>query len=451
VQLVAIIAICIIAGCSAYLAFDLSRFKHIVLRNHFAGSHEDRLFEPAAPAAPFIGPSPTPLQTAAAESSPLSNVTETERIAKEQENSGTPASETVKPPAIPLSAGSHEDRVLEPAAPAAPLGGPSPAPLQTAAAESSPLDNVTETERIAKDHQNSGTPVPKTSEPAAIPQIAGSHDDRVLEPAVPAALLSGPSPAPLQTPAAESSPLDNVTGTQRIANKPESNEMPAQKTREPPAIQQFAGSHEDRVLKAPSIPTGNITLAESQERTRKAREISATRSSASLYSGIPTPPPKFPPAYQRHEAEASVPPPPAETPAPLKSPTKERGGGTEIAQDLRRFAADYLRTDENENVEAQARYYAGSVHFYREGDLSWARIAAATQRYHRNSRQRRYVLSPASIRGPVDGGFWVVDQPFTWMKSDGIRTHTGRSVLRMRVIPVGRGNFKITSVEQVGQ
>src|ERR1700740_2191820 len=85
VQLVVIIAICIIAGCSAYLAFDLSRFKHIVLRNHFAGSHEDRLLEPAAPAAPFIGPSPTPLQTAAAESSPLNNVTETERIAKEQE------------------------------------------------------------------------------------------------------------------------------------------------------------------------------------------------------------------------------------------------------------------------------------------------------------------------------------------------------------------------------
>jgi hypothetical protein len=374
VQLVAIIAICIIAGCSAYLAFDLSHFKQIVLRNHFAGSHEDRLLEPAAPAAPFIGPFPAPLQTPATESSPLDNVTETERIAKEQENSGTPAPEAVKPAAIPQTAGSHEDRVLEPAAPAAPLGGPSPAPLQTPAAESSPLDNVTETEGIAKDHENSGTPVPKTSEPPAIPQIAGSR--------------------------------------------------------------------EDRVLKAPSIPTGN---------TRKAREISATRSSARFYSGIPTPPPKFPPAYQRHEAEASVPPPPAETPAPLKSPTKERGGGTEIAQDLRRFAADYLRTDENENVEAQAKYYAGSVHFYREGDLSWARIAAATQRYHRNSRQRRYVLSPASIRGPVDGGFWVVDQPFTWTKSDGIRSQTGRSVLRMRVLPVGRGNFKITSVEQIGR
>jgi hypothetical protein len=383
VQLVAIVAICIIAGCSAYLAFDLSRFKHIVLRNHFAGSHEDRLLEPAASAAPFIGPSPTP--------------------------------------------------------------------LQTAAAESPPLNNVTETEGIANDHENSGTPVPKTGEPPAIPPIAGSHDDRVLEPAVPAALLSGPSPAPLQTPAAESSPLDNVTETEGIANDHENSGTPVPKTSEPPAIPQIAGAHEDRVLKAPSIPTGNITLAESQQRARKAREISATRSSARLYSGIPTPPPKFPPAYQRHEAEASVPPPPAETPAPLKSPTKERGGGTEIAQDLRRFAADYLRTDENENVEAQAKYYAGSVHFYREGDLSWARIAAATQRYHRNSRQRRYVLSPASIRGPVDGGFWVVDQPFTWTKSDGIRTQTGRSVLRTRVIPVGRGNFKITSVEQIGR
>jgi hypothetical protein len=341
VQLVAIVAICIIAGCSAYLAFDLSRFKHIVLRNHFAGSHEDRLLEPAASAAPFIGPSPTPLQTAAAESPPLNNVTETEGIANDHENSGTPAPETVKPPAIPLTAGSHEDRLLEPAAPAAPFIGPSPAPLQTAAAGSSPLNNVTETGGIAKDHEDSGTPVPKTSEPPAIPQIAGAHDDRVLEPAVPAALLSGPSPAPLQTPAAESSPLDNVTETEGIANDHENSGTPVPKTSEPPAIPQIAGAHEDRVLKAPSIPTGNITLAESQQRARKAREISATRSSARLYSGIPTPPPKFPPAYQRHEAEASVPPPPAETPAPLKSPTKERGGGTEIAQDLRRFAADY--------------------------------------------------------------------------------------------------------------
>jgi hypothetical protein len=128
VQLVAIIAIGIITGCSAYLAFDLSRFKYIVLGNHFADSHEDRLLEPTAPATSFIRPSPAPLQTAAAESPPLNNVTETERIAKEQENSGTPAPETVKPPAIPQTAGSHEDRVLELAAPAAPLGGPSRLP-----------------------------------------------------------------------------------------------------------------------------------------------------------------------------------------------------------------------------------------------------------------------------------------------------------------------------------
>jgi hypothetical protein len=125
--------------------------------------------------------------------------------------------------------------------------------------------------------------------------------------------------------------------------------------------------------------------------------------------------------------------------------------GEQRSRKISGFAADYVRTDENENVEAQAKYYAGSVHFYGEGDLSWARIAAATQRYHRNSHQRRYVLSHANIRGPVDGGFWVVDQPFTWTKSDGARARTGRSVLRMRVIAVGRGNFKITSVEQVSR
>src|SRR5262249_48429707 len=176
VQLVVIIAIGIIAGCSAYLAFDLSRFKQIVLRNH---------------SLPPLDPSGVAIET-----------------------------HPFAPPATQQNRQAFAKPSPQQTVSAAPLDEPSPAPLQTAAAESSPLDNVTRTQRIAKEHENSGTPVPKTGEPPAIAQMAGSH--------------------------------------------------------------------------------------------------------------------------QHHEAEASIPPPPAETPAPLKSPTKERGGGTEIAQDLRRFAADYL-------------------------------------------------------------------------------------------------------------
>jgi hypothetical protein len=131
---------------------------------------------------------------------------------------------------------------------------------------------------------------------------------------------------------------------------------------------------------------------------------------------------------------------------------RERKGDTDVAGDLRRFAANYLRADEKEDVSDQERFYAGSVHFYGEGDLGWARIAAATHRYHQNAHQRRYIISQsASVRGPVDGGFWVIEQPFGWTKSDGTRVQTGRSVLRMRVIPIGNGDFKITSIEQVGR
>jgi hypothetical protein len=136
---------------------------------------------------------------------------------------------------------------------------------------------------------------------------------------------------------------------------------------------------------------------------------------------------------------------------PSKSVNRDRGGGTDVAADLRRFAANYVREQEKDDVAGQERYYAGSVHFYGEGDLSWTRIAAATRRYHQNSRQRRYGISPASVRGPVDGGFWIVEQPYTWSKSDGTRVQTGKSVVRMRVVASGHGDFKITSVEEVGR
>jgi hypothetical protein len=199
-------------------------------------------------------------------------------------------------------------------------------------------------------------------------------------------------------------------------------------------------------------PVANISLTQSQERARKTRERELARSSANLYSSVPTPPPRDPSADQPTEAAASAPPPSVDVPSPSKSVNRERKGDADVAGDLRRFAANYLRADEKEDVSDQERFYAGSVHFYGEGDLGWARIAAATHRYHQNAHQRRYIISQsASVRGPVDGGFWVIEQPFGWTKSDGTRVQTGRSVLRMRVIPIGHGDFKITSIEQVGR
>jgi hypothetical protein len=79
-------------------------------------------------------------------------------------------------------------------------------------------------------------------------------------------------------------------------------------------------------------------------------------------------------------------------------------------------------------------------------------IVAATRRYHQDAHQRQYIISlSATAREPVNGGYWIVEQPFGWTKSNGTRVHTGRSVLRIRVIASGHGNFKITSIEEVSR
>lgn len=120
--------------------------------------------------------------------------------------------------------------------------------------------------------------------------------------------------------------------------------------------------------------------------------------------------------------------------------------------DLQRFASDFVQTNQTGNVADQHRFYADSVHFYGEGDLSWAGVAAATQRYHQQKQNRQYgAAAPAVVKGPVNGGFYVVDQPVSWSRTDGSRSTRGRSLLRLRVVPTGRGGWKITSIEEVGQ
>jgi hypothetical protein len=143
--------------------------------------------------------------------------------------------------------------------------------------------------------------------------------------------------------------------------------------------------------------------------------------------------------------------PPKPQDYPSKSgddPAKSHDGLT----DLQRFASDFVRTIQIGNVEDQHRFYADSVHFYGEGDLSWAGVAAATRRYHQEKRNTRYEgAGPAFVKGPVNGGFYVIDQPVSWSRTDGSRLTRGRTMLHLRVIPTGRGSWKITSIEKVGQ
>jgi hypothetical protein len=124
----------------------------------------------------------------------------------------------------------------------------------------------------------------------------------------------------------------------------------------------------------------------------------------------------------------------------------------EKSGDLRRFALAFLQTDQTGNVADQHRFYADSVHFYREGNLSWAGVAAATRRYHQERQNKRYgTEGTAAVMGPVDGGFYVVEQPVSWSRLEGSRQIRGKSVLRLRVVPTNRGDWRITSIDEVGQ
>jgi hypothetical protein len=120
------------------------------------------------------------------------------------------------------------------------------------------------------------------------------------------------------------------------------------------------------------------------------------------------------------------------------------------AGDLQRFATDFVQTDTSGNVGEQRRFYSDSVHFYNEGDLSWASVAAATRRYHHDKQQYQVAARPV-VKGPVNGGFYVIDQPVSWSRMEGSTLVRGRSILRMRVITTGRAGWKITSIEEFGR
>ena len=92
------------------------------------------------------------------------------------------------------------------------------------------------------------------------------------------------------------------------------------------------------------------------------------------------------------------------------------------------------------------------MHFYGEGDLSLAGVEAATRRYHRDQQSKRSeVAEPAAATGPVNGGFYVIEQPVRWTQSQGSQVKRGRSVLRLRVVPIERGGWKITSIDEVSK
>lgn len=141
---------------------------------------------------------------------------------------------------------------------------------------------------------------------------------------------------------------------------------------------------------------------------------------------------------------------------PGKAPTREtddrNSQSRDLTENLQRFASDFVRANQDDNFAEQHRFFAESVHFYREGDLSLAGVEAATRRYRREQLSKRSeVAEPAAATGPVNGGFFVIDQPVRWTQSEGTKVKQGRSVLRLRVVPIDHGGWKITSIDEVGK
>jgi len=138
-------------------------------------------------------------------------------------------------------------------------------------------------------------------------------------------------------------------------------------------------------------------------------------------------------------------------PAATPKPADRSGQLRSQFNQLEDFASDFVRTERSGNIGEERRFYADSVHFYNEGDLSWASVAAATRRYHQAGQNKQFQASgAATVKGPVDGGFYVVDQPVSWSRMEGSSLVRGRSLLRMRVLPTGT-TWKITSIEEVGR
>ena len=143
---------------------------------------------------------------------------------------------------------------------------------------------------------------------------------------------------------------------------------------------------------------------------------------------------------------------PAKVPNHPSQPVEDPPDPEEKSGDLRRFASAFVRADQAGTIADQHRFYADSVHFYREGDLSWAGVVAATRRYRQEKQNGRYdTEGAATIKGPVNGGFYIIEQPVSRSRAEGSRVTRGRSLLRLRVVSARRGDWKITSIEETGQ
>jgi hypothetical protein len=324
----------------------------------------------------------------------------------------------------------------------------SPEPVLTSVPPAS-LPAVAPAQADPRDISVSATPVDpletRNDSPAVVPASPAEKNKPADIALASSAGSSGPTPQQTKKPdlVSRSTPQPALPSESNVNQFSENGK----KETEPKlagTLASFVAMQGNELVKSPPSPErpepqGYITVESKPESVRSGTSRTRSSKPADRRSKTETDP-----------AEAPDNPPESQETVPNRGDNPARPDHESV--DLQRFASDFVRTDQTGSIAEQHRFYADSVRFYTEGDLSWAGVAAATQRYHREKRNRRYgAAAPATVKGPVNGGFYVVDQQVSWSQTDGPRPTRGRSILRLRVVPTGRGGWKITSIEEIGQ
>jgi hypothetical protein len=289
-------------------------------------------------------------------------------------------------------------------------------------------------------------PEPK-NEPSIPLAVSGPEEETFAETAL-ASLLVPAEPLPLRpktTTLVSQSARKPVLATEDKPDKQSAGDLEkASEPRLPGALASFVAIQANSPQKgAPPPehlePRGYITLESKHESLRNAEGRNRSPKQA-----------EHRPKTEDDPVERSDNPP--KSPDDQSKRADAPAGPANESADLQRFALNFVRTEQTGSVPRQHQFYAESVHFYGEGDLSWPGVEAATRRHNEENQSRRFAATaPAIVKGPVDGGFYVVDQPVSWSRTDGGRITRGRSMLRLRVVSTGRDGWKITSIEEVGR
>jgi hypothetical protein len=284
--------------------------------------------------------------------------------------------------------------------------------------------------------------VPPNSSPTASPEERSSP--------VQAAAVSVPSTAPTPTPGADQKADDQKADDQKV---------PEEKTAEQ---NEGAGDNDTNALK--SLPQDSSGTAQADPTVQLVVDPSPTPTATP--TPTPTPTPTNEPATEEPEAmktaEAEQSPsavplaspsvaPMGEKPAPETQSSRSLPASSE-QESLKELVTEYLRTMASDDDSIQERFFAGRVHFYDKGVLSFPEIETSMERYRRQWPVRKWEPKgepefPNTLH-TSNPDLYEVLQPFDWTVSNGPKHKEGSAALYVRIRKAPNGDFHIFHLEQ---